>query len=111
VSLRRRALRLATVATTLVFGLSAAHGNLHDVERPGSGPALHTVACDEALAEPECPVCFGKAPSRPLHRGPVDATPHFAGLGLRHLHTPEAAPRLWNRATRPEAARAPPHAS
>lgn len=110
-SIRSSTVRLAVSALLLAFGLGASHAVLHVLEPPGSGQALHGIACDEAHTEASCPICFGKSQSRKTHRVSA-ATSHLpTNPGLGHLHVPEAGSRLTSRIARPEAARAPPRHS
>jgi hypothetical protein len=106
-----RIVAFAAATVVLAFGLAATHAVLHEFEPPGSGSALHGLACDDAHASPSCAVCFGKAPSRSAHRGPAPGGPEPTCPTLRHLHTPGTDPAYASRPARPESARAPPLSS
>lgn len=101
-------IRLAIAAALVAFGLSAAHAELHEFETPGAGLSLHGVACDDAHAEPRCPVCLGNPPSRSVHRSPISSGRETARPGFRALQASGVDPLFTNRFARPEAARAPP---
>ena len=103
--------RLAIAAALVAFGLSAAHAELHEFETPGTGPSLHAVTCDDAHAEPRCPVCLGNPPSRSVHRSPISSGREATQPSLRALQATGVDPLFTSRFARPEAARAPPRHS